>query len=121
MGMIPITCTQCGGASQIDQAWLGQWVQCPHCGQPTQALKLASEVPPPAPVGPESVAEAKTQAVVKPEVGAKPQAEAAEPAPRAPLTREQRLAIRRRRHLVLAIGGGVLLAATAYVLFLLSQ
>lgn len=101
--MIPITCSQCGGASQIDAAWLGQWVQCPHCGKPTQAA--ATKATPPAENTP-----------------AKPQAATEEPAEApAPLTRQQRLAMRRRLHLVLAIGGGVLLVATAYVLFLLSR
>jgi len=43
----------------------------------------------------------------------------AEPEPkRPPLTRAQREAIRRRRHLILAFGGAVILLATAYALFL---
>jgi hypothetical protein len=77
-------------------------VQCPHCGKPTQAA--ATKATPPAENTPPQ-----------------PQAESEAPAPRPPLTRQQRLERRRRLHLVLAIGGGVLLVATAYVLFLLSR
>jgi hypothetical protein len=38
------------------------------------------------------------------------------PVKRRPLTRAEREAIRRRRHLILAIGGGVILAITALLL-----
>lgn len=43
------------------------------------------------------------------------------PAKRAPLTREQRLALRRRWNLILAVGGCIVLVIAAYVLFSLSQ
>jgi hypothetical protein len=69
-----------------------------------------------------SISEAKPQADAKPRLDARPPAEkpVEAPPPRAPLTREQRLALRRRVHLALAVGGGVLLAVAAYVLFVLS-
>jgi hypothetical protein len=45
----------------------------------------------------------------------------AEPEPnRPPLTRAQREAIRRRRHLILALGGAVILLVAAFALFTLS-
>jgi hypothetical protein len=42
------------------------------------------------------------------------------PVKRRPLTRAEREAIRRRRHLILAIGGGLILLVAALVLFALS-
>jgi hypothetical protein len=42
------------------------------------------------------------------------------PVKRPPLTRAQRDAIRRRRHIILALGGGILLVITALVLISLS-
>jgi hypothetical protein len=49
-----------------------------------------------------------------------PAKESEPPAKRRPLTRAERDAIRRRRHLILAIGGGLILLIAALVLFALS-
>jgi hypothetical protein len=130
MGMIPIQCTQCGGLSQIDEAWVGGQVECPHCHRPTLAAAARptttaappppppSAVPPPPPPPPSE----PTPAIVStaPEPATSAPAAPAEPEPkRPPLTRAQRDAVRRRRHLILALGGAVILLATAYALFLL--
>jgi hypothetical protein len=95
MAMIPIACSTCGALSQIDEAWLGQWVECPHCGKATLAAKQPSApTPPPAP-------------------------QAAPPKPPRPLTRDERQAIRRRRHLIVAIASIVVLVATVFLLLAL--
>lgn len=125
--MIPIRCTACGEAAQIDDAWLGQLVECPHCRQPTPAaltpLPLAPPPPPPS-SGPVAVAD-PSPAAAEPEVvrAAKvprPKAEPANPAPsspkRGPLTRAERQAIRRHRQMAIAIGGGVILVAALFAL-----
>jgi DNA-directed RNA polymerase subunit RPC12/RpoP len=96
MAMIPIACATCGALSQIDEAWLGQWVECPHCGKAT--LAAARPTAPPA----------------APKVAPPPPAE-----PPRPLTREERQAIRRRRHLIVAIGSIVVLMATVFGLLAL--
>lgn len=96
MAMIPIACGACGAPSQIDQAWLGQWVECPHCGQPTLAAK-PPVAPPTPPVAPQAAAPRPVE-------------------PPRPLTREERQAIRRRRQTIVAIGCIVVLAATVYAL-----
>ena len=131
MGMIPIQCTECGGLSQIDEAWVGGQVECPHCHRPTLAAAkpatTASPPPPPPPppptVPPTPAVSEPTPAIVSkaPEPATSEPAAPAEPEPkRPPLTRAQREAIRRRRHLILALGGAVILLGTAYALFLLA-
>jgi hypothetical protein len=125
MGMIPIQCTECGGLSQIDDAWLGQQVECPHCRRPTIAAvakSQATNIPPPPPSAPPSEPRAFSPPSPTPP---EPQAAKSEPAPalpkRQPLTRAQREAIRQRRHLILALGGAVILLLTAYFLMSLNS
>ncbi len=42
---VVIVCTNCEGASQVDEATLGQVVQCPHCGKPTTARPKEAVLP----------------------------------------------------------------------------
>ena len=122
MGMIPIRCTACGEAAQIDEAWLGQLVECPHCRQPTPAT-LAPLPPssPPPPPPPSRTGRFSDQSAPPPrsapEDAPPPKPKPAEPAPkRPPRTRAERLAIRRRRHLIIAFGGGIILLIAAFAL-----
>ena len=126
MGMIPIRCTACGEAAQIDEAWLGQLVECPHCRQPTPATlaPLPSSVPPPPPDMNRAPQPRPADVVVesKPAAPKPPDPKPAEPAPkRPPLTRAERLAIRRRRQLIIAFGGGVILIIALFALLSLRE
>jgi hypothetical protein len=125
MGMIPIRCTACGEAAQIDEAWLGQLVECPHCGEATPA----AAPPPPAsappavsaPPAPSRTGRFSDQSAAPPSIDPQqsppPKPQPATPAPkRPPLTRAERLAIRRRRQLVIACGGGVILLIALFTL-----
>jgi len=125
MGMIPIRCTACGEAAQIDEAWLGQLVECPHCHQPTPATlaplppSSPPAVPPPPPAMKRVPRPELADVVIEPKPAAPKPAEpkpAAPPPKRLPLTRDQRLAIRRRRQLVIAFGGGVILIIALFAL-----
>jgi hypothetical protein len=120
MGMIPIRCTACGEAAQIDETWLGQLVECPHCHQPTPAA-LAPLPPSGPPVPPPAMERVPRQeaadAVIEPK---QPEPKPAEPPPkRASLTRAERLAIRRRRQLIVAFSGGVILVIALFALLAL--
>jgi hypothetical protein len=125
MGMIPIRCGACGKASQIDQAWLGRQVACPHCraamlaeaAAPAKSAPVGSPTPPPPPSSP-PVDRAAAPSTFTARVA--PPAPPATIAPPRPLTRAQRDAIRRRRHLVLAVGGALALAGMAAALLALS-
>jgi DNA-directed RNA polymerase subunit RPC12/RpoP len=130
MGMIPIRCGACGKASQIDQAWLGRQVACPHCraamlaeaASPAKSAPVGSPTPPPPPSSPpvdRAAAPSTFTARVAPPAPPAPPATAA-PAPPRPLTRAQRDAIRRRRHVVLAVGAALALAGMAAALLALS-
>jgi hypothetical protein len=125
MGMIPIRCGACGKASQIDQAWLGRQVACPHCraamlaeaASPAKSAPVGSPTPPSPPSSP-PVDRAAAPSTFTARVA--PPAPPATIAPPRPLTRAQRDAIRRRRHLVLAVGGALALAGMAAALLALS-
>ncbi|MAT72450.1 MAG: hypothetical protein CMJ58_23350 [Planctomycetaceae bacterium] len=128
MAAATILCEHCGGASQVQPAWLGQQVACPHCGQATAAVAA----PAPPPVAPLSAvgntpASDPSDAVAPTPPPSPPPAAPAEappgdevlPASRPPLSRAQRRAIQRRRQLFIAIGCGVALVAAAYGLLML--
>ncbi|MBX3425566.1 MAG: hypothetical protein KF688_07805 [Pirellulales bacterium] len=106
MSMIVITCARCGGASQVDEAHLGQMVRCPRCGEATPAAAPAS-----APVS--SPISSSTPAPGESPGGAAPSSAAPSPAPPPSLTRSERQALRRRRHVIVAVlcAAGLALAA----------
>jgi hypothetical protein len=116
MGMIPIRCIACGEAAQIDEAWLGQLVECPHCRQPTPAAAAPPQAPAAAPPPP-SPPPPQVESAPSPESPPTPKSEpAAAPAKRPPLTRAERQAIRRRRQTIVAFVSGLLLLVAFLVL-----
>jgi hypothetical protein len=106
--MIPISCTHCGVLSRVDEAWIGQWVECPQCRQATLAAAMPAPPAPPPVAPPLAVAERRREM-------AKPRA-----TPRR-LTRDERRSIRRRRHLAFGLGGIIVLTAAVYLLLACRQ